>query len=77
MIFLIIGVLLYIGEIWGEGGRMMITNVGLLLAILLYFVLKFISICCILVIAGVIIGRIKAKGQETIKKWEGKENGER
>lgn len=53
------------------------TNGGILLAILLYFVLKFIYLFGILILIGALVAKFKAMGAEKIKKWESGENGER
>lgn len=55
----------------------MITNVGLIIAIILFFILKFIYLFAILITIAVVVGKLKAKGQEQIKKWESGENGEK
>lgn len=50
--------------------------VVIFLALLFYFMLKMVYNIVILVVIGQLIARLKAKGQEILKKGEGKENGE-
>lgn len=55
----------------------MISNVGLILAIIVFFVLKFIYNLVIIIFIIAFIARMKAKGQEILKKGVGEENGEK
>lgn len=59
----------------------MITNSGLILALIVYFILQLLYKLFIIVIVVALIGRFKAKGKEIINekmgKGKGDENGEK
>lgn len=49
---------------------------GLILAMIIYFILKLLYNGVIIILIVAILGRLKAKGQEVLRKNGGGENGE-